>query len=174
MERLMTDTEKSTRKRKPAGPFSDEMLDQLLAQCSGSDVESLLGESGLIGQLKKQLAQRMLAAELSHHLDTQAANADAGSGVNHRNGSSAKTVLTPSGELHLAIPRDRLATFEPALVAKHQRRLAGFDDHVIGMYARGMSVREIQGHLIELYGQDVSPQLISTITDEVMAEAVEW
>lgn len=174
MESLMTDTKKSTRKRKPAGPFSDEMLDQLLAQCSGSDAESLLGESGLIGQLKKQLAQRMLAAELSHHLNSEAASADSGAGANHRNGSSAKTVLTPSGELQLDIPRDRLATFEPALVAKHQRRLAGFDDHVIGMYARGMSVREIQGHLMELYGQDVSPQLISTITDEVIAEASEW
>ena len=174
MEILMTDTKQSARKRKPAGPFSDEMLDQLLAQCAGNDAESLLGESGLIGQLKKQLAQRMLAAELSHHLDTQAANADASTGANHRNGSSAKTVLTPNGELQLAIPRDRLATFEPALVAKHQRRLAGFDDHVIGMYARGMSVREIQGHLLELYGQEVSPQLISTITDEVMAEAVDW
>ena len=160
----MTDTKKSARKRKVAGPFSDEMLDQMLAQCAGSDAENLLGESGLIGQLKKQLAQRMLAAELSHHLSTEGASADAGGGTNHRNGSSAKAVLTPSGELKLDIPRDRLATFEPALVAKHQRRLAGFDDHVIGMYARGMSVREIQGLLMELYGQDVSPQLISTIT----------
>jgi putative transposase len=174
MEILMTDTKKSSRKRKPTEPFSDEMLDQLLAQRTGNDAESLLGESGLIGQLKKQLAQRMLAAELSHHLNSQAANADASAGTNHRNGSSAKTVLTPSGELQLDIPRDRLATFEPALVAKHQRRLAGFNDHVIGMYACGMSVREIQGHLMELYGQDVSPQLISTITDEVMAEASEW
>lgn len=135
MERLMTDTKKSARKRKPAGPFSDEMLDQLLAQCAGNDAESLLGESGLIGRLKKQLAQRMLAAELSHHLNTEAAGADPGAGVNHRNGSSAKTVLTPSGELQLDIPRDRLATFEPAPVAKHQRRLAGFDDHVIGRLA---------------------------------------
>ncbi len=79
----MTDTKKSARKGKPAGPFSDEMLDQLLAQCAGNDAESLLGESGLIGQLKKQLAQRMLAAELSHHLDTQAANANVSSGANH-------------------------------------------------------------------------------------------
>lgn len=180
METYMTDSKKSAHQRKPTGPFSDEMLDQLLTQCVGNDAESLLGESGLIGQLKKQLAQRMLAAELSHHLKSEAASADgprpatAGTGANHRNGSSAKTVLTPSGELQLDIPRDRLATFEPALVAKHQRRLAGFDDHIIGMYARGMSVREIQGHLLELYGQDVSPQLISTITDEVMAEAVDW
>jgi len=167
----MTATTKKARKRKSKGPFSDELLDQLLAQVSGKDAESLLGESGLIGQLKKQLAERMLAAELSHHLASEAA--DEGTG-NHRNGTSPKTVITPNGALDLNIPRDRLATFEPQLVAKYQRRLPGFDDHVISMYGRGMTVREIQGHLAELYGLEVSPELISTITDEVMAEAAEW
>lgn len=167
----MTDTTKKSRKRKPTGPFSNELLDQLLAQMTGRDAESLLGESGLIGQLKKQLAERMLAAELTHHLASEAADEETG---NHRNGSSPKSVLTPSGALDLNIPRDRLATFEPQLVAKYQRRLPGFDDHVISMYARGMTVREIQGHLTELYGLDVSPDLISTITDEVMAEVAEW
>jgi len=167
----MTDTTKKARERKAKGPFSDELLDQLLAQASGQDAESLLGESGLIGQLKKQLAERMLAAELSHHLSSEAT--EEGSG-NHRNGTSPKTVLTPNGALALNIPRDRLATFEPQLVAKYQRRLPGFDDQVIGMYARGMTVREIQGHLAELYGLEVSPELISTITDEVMAEVAEW
>lgn len=152
-------------------PVSNELLDQLLAQVSGKDAESLLGESGLIGQLKKQLAERMLAAELTHHLASE--DSDEGVG-NHRNGSSPKTVLTPNGALDLSIPRDRLSTFESQLVAKHQRRLPGFDEHVIGMYARGMTVREIQGHLIELYGLEVSPDLISTITDEVMAEVAEW
>ena len=155
----------------PTGPFSNELLDQLLAQVSGKDAESLLGESGLIGQLKKQLAERMLAAELTHHLANEEPDEGAG---NHRNGSSPKTVLTPNGTLDLSIPRDRLSTFEPQLVAKHQRRLPGFDEHVISMYARGMTVREIQGHLIELYGLEVSPDLISTITDEVMAEVAEW
>lgn len=167
----MTDTTKKARKRKSKGPFSDELLDQLLAQVSGKDAESLLGESGLIGQLKKQLAERMLAAELSHHLANEAAEEGAG---NHRNGTSPKTVLTPNGALDLNIPRDRLATFEPQLVAKYQRRLPGFGDHVISMYGRGMTVREIQGHLAELYGLEVSPELISTITDEVMAEVAEW
>lgn len=167
----MTETTKKPRKRKPQGPFSNELLDQLLAQVSGKDAESLLGESGLIGQLKKQLAERMLSAELSQHLAVEAADEKMG---NHRNGSSSKTVLTPSGTLDLNIPRDRLATFAPQLVAKYQRRLPKFDDHVIGMYARGMTVREIQGHLTELYGLEVSPDLISTITDEVMAEATEW
>lgn len=167
----MTDTTKKARKRKSKGPFSDELLDQLLAQVSGKDAESLLGESGLIGQLKKQLAERMLAAELSHHLASEAADEETG---NHRNGTSPKTVITPNGALDLNIPRDRLATFEPQLVAKYQRRLPGFDDHVISMYGRGMTVREIQGHLAELYGLEVSPELISTITDEVMAEVAEW
>jgi transposase-like protein len=131
----MTEATKKPRKRKPQGPFSNELLDQLLAQVSGKDAESLLGESGLIGQLKKQLAERMLSAELSHHLASEAADEKMG---NHRNGSSPKTVLSP------------------------------------GMYARGMTVREIQGHLTELYGLEVSPDLISTITDEVMAEVAEW
>ena len=155
----MTEPTKKTRKRKPTGSFSNELLDQLLSQVSGKDAESLLGESGLIGQLKKQLAERMLVAELSHHLSSEAADEENG---NHRNGSSPKTVLTPNGTLELAIPRDRLSTFEPQLVAKYQRRLSKFDDHVIGMYARGMTVREIQGHLTELYGLEVSPDLIST------------
>lgn len=167
----MTDTTKKPRKRKPKGPFSDALIDQLLAQVRGQDAESLLGESGLVGQLKKQLAERMLAAELTHHLKTEAKSSSA---PNHRNGTSAKTVMTPNGALVLDIPRDRLASFDPVLVAKHQRRLPGFDDHVISMYARGMSVREIQGHLVELYGLEVSPQLISTITDEVLVAVTEW
>src|SRR5512140_1101039 len=123
----MTDTTKKTRKRKPRGPCSDELIDQLLAQVRGQDAESLLGESGLIGQLKKQLAERMLAAELTHHLANEEPDEGAG---NHRNGSSPKTVLTPNGALDLNIPRDRLSTFEPQLVAKYQRRLPGFDDQV--------------------------------------------
>jgi len=100
--------------------------DQLLAQVRGKDAQGLLGESGLIGQLKKQFAERMLAADLTHHLKTEAAQS--GGDPNHRNGSSAKTVMTPGGALALNIPRDRLASFDPVLIAKHQRRLPGFDD----------------------------------------------
>lgn len=170
----MTTTMSTVKKpKKPKSPklFSDELIDQLLAQVQNKDAESILGESGLAGQLKKQLAERMLAGELAHHLATEAAAGKAG---NHRNGSSSKTVLIPNGEMALDIPRDRLSTFEPQLVAKYQRRLPEFDDHVISMYARGMSVREIQGHLLELYGLEVSPDLISTITDEVLAEVEQW
>ncbi len=163
---------KKPRKRKAKGPFSDELLDQLLAHVRGKDAESLLGESGLVGQLKKQLAERMLSAELTQHLRSEAAAG--ATGGNHRNGSSPKKVTTAEGALALDIPRDRLSTFDPILVAKHQRRLARFDDHVIGMYARGMTVREIQGHLLQIYGVEVSPDLISTITDEVIEEVLRW
>lgn len=162
-------TTKKPKKQKAAYPLPVELIDQLLAQVQNKDAESILGESGLAGQLKKMLAERMLAAELSHHL----AGED-GAIKNHRNGSSPKKVLTPGGELQLDIPRDRLSSFEPKLVAKHQRRMSGFDDHVISMYARGMSVREIQAHLLELYGTEVSPDLISTITDEVLEEVAQW
>lgn len=161
-------TTKKLKKQKAAYPFPVELIDQLLAQVENKDAESILGESGLAGQLKKMLAERMLSAELNHHL----ANEEEGS-KNHRNGSSPKKVLTPGGELNLDIPRDRLSSFEPKLVAKHQRRISGFDDHVISMVARGMSVREIQAHLLDLYGTEVSPDLISTITDEVLEEVAQ-
>ena len=165
-------TPKKTKKPKTPQLFSDDLIDQLLAQVQNKDAQSILGESGLAGQLKKRLAERMLAAELSHHLDTEAA---LGKNGNHRHGSSRKKVTTPEGEaLELAIPRDRQATFEPQLVAKYQRRLPGFDERVISMYARGMSVREITGHLQEIYGLEVSPDLISTITDEVLTEVEQW
>ena len=167
----MTDvmTTKKLKKQKAPSLIPVELIDQLLAQVQNKDAESILGESGLAGQLKKMLAERMLTAELSHHLASEGEASQ-----NHRNGSSPKKVLTPGGELHLDIPRDRLASFEPKLVAKHQRRMPGFDDHVISMYARGMTVREIQGHLLELYGTQVSPDLISTITDEVLDEVTQW
>lgn len=172
----MTDAPKPARKRKPKGPFSDELIDQLLSKAQGQDAQSLLGDSGVVGQLKKRLAERMLAAELSHHLEKEAAaGAEEGaSSGNHRNGTTPKTVITSEGALPLDIPRDRLSTFEPRLVAKYQRRLPGFDERIIGMYARGMTVREIQGHLLEIYGLEVSPQLISTVTDEVLAEVAQW
>ncbi len=123
----MTDATVTKKSKNPKAPklFPDELIDQLLAQVQGKDAESILGESGLAGQLKKQLAERMLAAELSHHLEAETEQGKAG---NHRNGTSPKTVLTPNGELKLDIPRDRQATFEPQLVGKYQRRPPGFDD----------------------------------------------
>lgn len=144
-----------------------ELLDQLLA---GRDAQELFAKDGLLDELKKALSERMLAAELDDHLE---AETEAGA-VNRRNGSSKKTVLTGSSKVTLDIPRDRSGTFDPKLIAKYQRRFPDFDDKIISMYARGMTVREIRGHLEELYGIDVSPDLISTITDAVLETVAEW
>lgn len=147
--------------------FSAELLDQLLA---GRDPKSVLDSGGLIGDLKKALAERMLNAEMDVHLDSEAAAGIA----NHRNGSSSKTVLTPEGPMELSIPRDRHGRFDPALIAKYRRRFPGFDDKIIALYARGMSTRDIQGHVRELYGIEVSPDLVSAVTDQVMDEVAAW
>ena len=147
-------------------------LDKLLEGVDPHNPQSMFTDAGLFGQLKKALAERMLQAELTHHLEQQR-NAPEPT-RNHRNGSSKKSVLAAETKLELNIPRDRDGSFEPQLVAKHQRRLPGFDDKVISLYARGLPVREIQGHLSELYGLEVSPDLISTITGEVMDEVIEW
>ena len=124
---------------------------------------------------KKALIERALGGELSHHLG-YAAGADrpATAGSNHRNGASAKTVLTGTGPVRVQVPRDREGTFEPLLIAKHERRFTGFDDKVVAMYARGMTVREIQAFVAEHYGCEVSAEFISSVTDEVMAEVTAW
>jgi putative transposase len=146
----------------------DELIDELL---SGQDPASVMRQDGLLGELKKALLNRLMAAEFEHHMVQERA---AGVGRNHRNGSTRKRVLTDDSHVEVTIPRDREARFDPVLIGKYQRRLPGFDDKVISLYTRGMSTREIQGHLEEIYGADVSPQLISTITDAVAAEAAEW
>jgi len=149
-----------------------EVLDELLA--GYEKPEDLLGEEGLFRQLKKALLERALGAELSDHLGYEKGDA-AGRGTgNSRNGFSDKTVLTDDGEVALEVPRDRAGTFEPKIVPKGARRLDGFDDRIVSLYARGLSVREIQGHLKELYGVEVSPDLISRVTDAVLEEVREW
>ena len=144
-----------------------ELLDRLLA---GRDPQELFARDGLIDELKKALSERMLAAELDDHLESEA---EAGV-TNRRNGSSKKTMLTGSSKVTLDIPRDRSGTFDPKLIARYQRRFPDFDTKIISMYARGMTVREIRGHLEELYGIDVSPDLISTVTDAVLETVTEW
>ncbi|WP_126447988.1 IS256 family transposase [Sulfuricystis multivorans] len=131
------------------------------------------GVESIFRQIKKALLERALNAELTHHLGYAKGEAPAEAG-NHRNGSSPKTVLTDDGPLTLDIPRDRMGSFEPQIIGKHERRFTGFDDKIVSMYARGMSVREIQGHLLEMYAVEVSPQFISDVTDAVMAEVTEW
>lgn len=149
-----------------------EILDELLSGLSKP--EDLLGDAGLFRDLKKALMERALGGELTHHLGYEKGDlAGRGSG-NSRNGHSRKTVLAEDGEIDLSIPRDRAGTFEPQLVPKGVRRLDGFDDKIISLYARGLTVREIQGHLREIYGTEVSPDLISRVTDAVLEEVKEW
>jgi len=149
-----------------------EIVDELLKDV---DPTAVFSSEGLLSEIKKALAERMLNAELDQHLEAEAAAAADGTGAgNHRNGYSKKTVITDTSQVELEIPRDRRGTFEPQLVAKYQRRFPGFDEKIISMYARGMSVRDIQGHLRELYGIEASPQLISTVTDAVLEEVGRW
>jgi putative transposase len=151
------------RRKEPIIP--DSLLDQLLA---GSDAKTAFESNGLLDQLKKALAERALNAEMDHHLSGE------GTSGNSRNGYGRKTVLTDSGSLELSIPRDRQSSFDPQLLAKYQRRFPGFDEKIVSMYARGMSTREIVGHVQELYGIDVSPDLISVVTDAVLDEVAIW
>ena len=144
-----------------------ELLDQLLA---GRDPNEVFAKDGLLDDLKKALSERILNAELDEHLDGERVEGS----VNRRNGHSKKSVLTGTSKMILSIPRDRAGTFDPKLIAKYQRRFPDFDDKIISMYARGMSVREIRGHLEELYGIDVSADLISAVTDAVLEEVAEW
>jgi transposase-like protein len=123
---------------------------------------------------KKALIERAMGAELGHHLGYPAGAERPEDATNQRNGSSAKTVLTDTGPLRLAIPRDRDGSFAPILIPKHERRFTGFDDKIIAMYARGMTVREIQAFLVEQYGTEVSPAFISSVTDAVMDEVTAW
>ncbi len=123
---------------------------------------------------KKALIERAMGAELGHHLGYPAGAERPEDATNQRNGSSAKTLLTDTGPLRLAIPRDRDGSFAPILIPKHDRRFTGFDDKIIAMYARGMTVREIQAFLVEQYGTEVSPAFISSVTDAVMEEVTAW
>ncbi|MFT6063645.1 MAG: putative transposase [Paracoccaceae bacterium] len=151
------------RRKTPAIP--DALLDQLLA---GGDPRSALESDGLIDSLKKALTERALNAEMDHHLSGE------GGSDNRRNGYGRKTVLTGNGQIGLDVPRDCQPYFDPQLLARYQRRFPDFDDKIISMYARGMSVREIVGHVRDLYGPGVSPALISAVTDAVLDEVAAW
>jgi len=154
------------RRKQPSIP--DDVLERLLA--GGDPRDTLAGKDGLLEALKKALSERALNAEMDHHLESGEPDGRA----NSRNGYGRKTVLTDTGRMAIAVPRDRLATFDPQLIAKYRRRLPGFDGKVVSMYARGLSVREIRGHLLDLYGIEVSPDLISAVTDAVLDEVTQW
>src|SRR6185437_4721853 len=161
-----------TRKQDPL-PTPPRIDETVIEQVAG-DATTMAEVEAIFGQMKQQVMERILRGELSHHLGYKPGEAKPAGQSNHRNGATPKTVLTEDGPVSLAIPRDRAGSFEPLLIPKHARRLPRFDDNVLSLYARGMTVREIQGHLEELYQVEISPDVISTVTDEVLGAVREW
>jgi putative transposase len=175
MEEVLDTVEVGRPRREPEGPqfLDQEQAEALIEQAREQGVE-LLGENGLLKQMTKAVLERALAEELTDHLGYEVGDqAGQGSG-NSRNGYTPKTVLTEAGAVDLGVPRDRNGTHEPKIVRKGQRRLEGIDKIVIGLYAHGMTVRDIQGHLLDIYDIEVSADLISKITDAVLEEVREW
>ena len=152
--------------------ISKELLDELLKDCERP--EDLLGDAGLMKELKIKLMERMLGAELSAHLGYEAGHDAPVDQSNRRNGTSKKRLKSQDGELPISVPRDRDGSFEPELVRKGQTRIDGMDDKIIGLYAAGLSVRDIRSHLEDVYGLQVSPDLISRVTDAVLDEVKDW
>ena len=159
----MTATQKS---------LSPDLIAQLMANYQKP--EDLIGEHGLLKQLTKAVIERALQAEMEAHLGHGKNGSVTNANGNTRNGRSSKTLKGEFGELPIEIPRDREGSFQPQIIPKHQTRWHGFDDKILSMYARGMTVREIQGHLEEMYGTEVSPTLISTVTDAVIEDVKGW
>ncbi|HEY6240778.1 MAG TPA: IS256 family transposase [Burkholderiales bacterium] len=166
----MRRTRKALMPDAPLAPVPSEILDQFVRQGPISHEEL----DAAVRRFKKAIIERALGGELTHHLGYPAGGIKPDDHSNHRNGTGGKTVLTDDGPLAIDVPRDREGTFEPRLIAKHERRFTGFDDKVLALYARGMTVREIQGFLADMYGVEVSPDLISTVTDGVVAEVTAW
>ena len=154
--------------------IDNEAIDNLIKGLDLKKGTELFGASGLVKQLTKRLVERVLEAEMEDHLGYPKGERDEQPKANPRNGTTSKTVKTDDGELEILVPRDRNGTFDPQLVKKRQRRLTDFDDKVLSLYGRGMSTRDIQGHLAEMYGTEVSPELISRVTDAVLEDVQEW
>ncbi len=150
----------------------DTLIDELLEDVS--DPKDILGKNGLLKQLTKRLVERTLEAELTNHLGYEPHEQKGHGTGNNRNGKGNKTVQSETGAIDIDVPRDRNATFEPQLIKKRQRRLEGFDDKVLALYSRGLSTRDIQGQIEELYGVEVSPTLISNVTNAVMDDVRAW
>ena len=136
--------------------------------------EEITGPNGLLKQFTKRLLEQAMNAEMTNHLGYEKHQAESGKTSNSRNGKSQKTVKTEIGEVNIDVPRDRNSEFEPQIVKKHQRRFDGFDGQIISMYARGMTTRDIQGHLKDIYGVEVSPDLISDVTNSIIEDVREW
>jgi transposase-like protein len=161
---------KQSKSEAPLAPVPSEILDQFVREGPISHEEL----DAAVRRFKKAIIERALGGELTHHLGYPPGGAKPADTTNHRNGTSGKTVLTDDGSLAIEVPRDREGTFEPRFIPKHERRFTGFDDKILALYARGMTVREIQGFLAEMYAVEVSPDLISSVTDAVVAEVTAW
>jgi putative transposase len=159
------------RTKEAAPVIRPELLKELLAMAGPG---GLTGKDGLLKQLTAALVNKALDAEMSEHLGYESRELPPEEQANRRNGHRTKKVRSDHGELEVHVPRDREGSFEPKLVGKHERHFDGFDDKILSMYARGMSTRDIQAHLNEMYGVDVSPDLISRVTDAVVGELTEW
>lgn len=153
-------------------PITREVLNEIMKDYE--EPKDLLGEKGLLHQLTKALIEKALGAELTDHLGYEKYQAQGRNSGNSRNGSKRKTLIGKQGTIEIEVPQDRNAEFEPQIIKKHQKRFDGFDDKVISMYSRGMTTREIQAHLEEIYGVEVSPSLISEVTNAVMEEVRAW
>jgi putative transposase len=173
LQEMVLTAEESAAKRL-ADFVSDAAIDRMIADAQDSGIPLLDGPGGLIGQLTARVIERALGAEMDEHLGyVQGDPAGNGSG-NSRNGSYGKTVTTTSGPVRLSVPRDRKSEFEPQIVAKGQRRVGAVDDMILSLYSRGMTTRDIHAHLAEVYGAEVSPALVSAVTDVVSDEITEW
>ena len=166
----MRRTRKSLTPDAPLAPVPAEILDQFVRQGPISHEEL----EAAVRRFKKAIIERALGGELTHHLGYPPGGIKPDETTNHRNGTGDKTVLTDDGPLAIEVPRDRAGTFEPRFIPKHERRFTGFDDKIVALYARGMTVREIQGFLAEMYAVEVSPDLISSVTDAVVVEVTAW
>ena len=153
-------------------PIRDELLDELIK--GYKKPEDLIGAGGLLKELTKRLVERAMNAEMTEHLGYEKHSPEGKNTGNSRNGKTEKTVTTDQGDLRIEVPRDRKSDFEPQIIKKNQRRFTGFDDKILSMYARGMTTRDIQGHLQDIYQVEVSPDLISSVTDAVIEEVKEW
>jgi putative transposase len=160
--------------RKKSTPSSGPQIPAELLDSLVKGPMSAEAVADVMGRFKKALMERVLEGEMSHHLGYSPGGAKPEESSNHRNGRSGKTVLTDTGAVRIDVPRDREGTFEPVLIGKHERRFQGFDDKILAMYARGMTVREIQGFLREAYAMEVSPDFISSVTDAVLSEVTAW
>jgi len=152
--------------------ISDEMIEKILGNAKTQ--EDLFGKDGIIKQISKRFMDKLLETEMTHHLGYQKHSVEGNNSGNSRNGKTTKVVKTGNGEIEIAVPRDRNSEFEPILVGKRQTRLQQLNEQVLSLYARGMTVRDIQSYVEELYGTDISRDLITSITDAVLEEVTEW